>query len=160
MIQYPYYIMKKAGLFIVFCAAIALILAACMEPVDHDLFLKDERILGLLEGNDSDEPGLFEDQSPDLELDVAGIKRQLSADEVISLSLSVSTAIIRVSNGSAFDPSSIKWYRNQTQLLATVSPSYDVLSGPIAAKGVHTLTVIAEINGILYNTSIVINVVD
>ena len=154
--------MKKVVLFIAYCSAIVLIFVACMEPVDHNLFLKDEKVQELIGGNggDGSMPGLIEGQSPELELDVAGTKRLLSDDEIISISLSITPIIIRVTNASVFDPNSIEWYRNQTELLATVSPSYNLLSGPIAVKGVHTLTVIAEIDSILYNTSIVINVVD
>ena len=152
--------MKKSIRFIIYCSAITLIFTSCLQPVDHDLFLKDGKVQNVIEGNGGDTHGLLEGQSPELELDVAGTKRVLGDNEVITISISVTPVIIRVNNASVFDPNSIEWYRNQTESLATVSPSYNLFSGPIAAKGSHTLTVIAEISGILYNTSIMINVVD
>ena len=165
MIQYWHHTMKKGIGIIVFCSAITLILASCMEPVDHNLFLKDDRVQDLIgESNGSDAPVFSEVQSPQLELDAAGIKRLLNDNETITVSLS-GPARIGVTNVTVFDTDTIEWYSIQTPptpplLLAAISATYDLFSGPIAVKGFHSLAVFAEIEGVLYNTSIVINVVD
>ena len=149
--------MKKIAL--VCCVAVSLILGACLQPVDHDLFLKDDKVQDVIGGDGDFEESV--DYSPELAIGKLILGK---ADEVtVSISGAGGTiptsVIIRVTNDFLYD--TISWRWKEIDLPETGEElTVDSAVSPFDAEGHNYLSVIGTMGSIPYATNLVINVVD
>jgi len=141
----------------------ALILGACMKPVDTNLFLgngKDKEIpsnskTGVgIEEIDFEEP---EDIPPVLQANIGGVISPVAADKTVLVSLSsLGSDAITVINMNEYD--TVEWHYNSHPVESGVTFTLGSMIAIFKVIGVYPVTAVGKKGNILYSTLFYINV--
>ena len=154
--------MKKLRFLVIFGIFVSLLLTGCMNPVDFDRFLKDEKVQDTIGGGNKEPEKI---NLPELGEDNAGQKRPLGKDDEVIVSISgrggtiPTSVIVKVTNDFIYD--SFEWYWKGTKLPNSGKEQIvDTLNAHFNKVDRDFLSVIGWIGSKPYSTIIGINVVD